>query len=393
MTREKLRFLLYRYSTKTASPQEEGELMQALADPLYANHIKEWVDEQWDKQQTHDHLSDVQSNELYASILKKINIKKQGFRIGTWARIAIAASIILVAGAGLLLLLNKQKVQQVNIAAAQTTNDISAPDSNRAILRLADGSIIYLDSAGNGTLATEGNAKIVKTANGQLMYDVTANKDGTVHYNTLTNPRGSRVISIMLADGSKVWLNAASSIKYFTAAGGNTRDVEITGEAYFEVAKNATKPFHVKAASGIDIEVLGTHFNVMSYDDEKLTKTTLAEGKVKVTYKAASVKLSPAQQARFTKNNEQLAIQEADVNKELAWKEGIFQFEEDDLPGIMRQFSRWYDVEVSIPASLPDERYTGLISKDLALSQVLQILKLAGINYTIEGKRLTIKKI
>jgi ferric-dicitrate binding protein FerR (iron transport regulator) len=201
---------------------------------------------------------------------------------------------------------------------------------------------------------------------------------------------------LQLADGSKVWLNAASSIRFPTGFAGKERRVEITGEVYFEVAPDATRPFTVVigSASGNDggeVQVLGTHFNINAYDDEATVRTTLAEGKVKVSKAGSLALLQPLQQAVFEKEKAKLKVRQAELDKELAWKTGMFEFQDDDLPTIMRQLSRWYDVDVSFAGPTTNKLYNGSIRRQATLSQVLQILKLAGVSYVLEGKKLTVR--
>lgn len=314
--------------------------------------------------------------------------------LNNWKRLSIAASVILIAGAATFLYFNNSSANNTNIASiqkpAKQKND-AAPGHDNAMLTLADGSTIILDSAANGELAQEGNMKVLKI-DGQITYAGNSEADRVI-YNTMTTARGNQY-QLQLADGSKVWLNAASSIRFPTAFTGNERKVEITGEAYFEVAKNPSRPFKVLVASpagGMEVEVLGTHFNINAYDDEAAVKTTLAEGKVKVTTGRSLVMLQPSQQAVLNKENQQLKAMQANLEKELAWRMGMFEFQDDDLLAVMRQLSRWYDVDVSFSGAVSKKLYTGSIRRQATLSQAFQILKLAGVSYTLEGKAITVK--
>jgi len=285
------------------------------------------------------------------------------------------------------------KVNIASIKQIKAKNDV-APGRDNAILTLADGSVILLDSAANGELVLEGNTKVLKM-NGQILYTENGASTSKVIYNTMSTARGNQY-QLQLADGSKAWLNAASSIRFPTAFTGNERRVEITGEVYFEVAHNAAKPFIVKIApvpggDSCEVQVLGTHFNISAYDDEAAIKTTLAEGKVKVAKAGSIVLLQPLQQAILNKGNKKLKVLQADVEKELAWKAGMFEFQDDDLQTIMRQLARWYDVKVSFERPVSKKLFNGSIRRQASLSQVLQILKLAGVSYTLEGKSVNIK--
>jgi transmembrane sensor len=320
------------------------------------------------------------------------------FSLANRKRLTIAASIIFITGAAALLHFNTGSTKNTSLVTIQKpdqNNDV-APGHDNALLTLADGSAIVLDSAANGTLVQEGNIKVLKM-DGQISYAGNNEAEDKIVYNTMSTARGNQY-HLQLADGSKVWLNAASSIRFPTTFAGNERSVEITGEAYFEVTHDAAKPFTVKISStsgtdGGEVQVLGTHFNINAYDDEAAVRTTLAEGKVKVTRAGSLVLLQPLQQAVWNKENEKLKVRHADLGKELAWKTGMFEFQDDDLPTIMRQLSRWYDVNVRFEGPLSKKVFNGSIRRQASLSQVLQILKLAGVSYTLEGKNVTVRSI
>jgi ferric-dicitrate binding protein FerR (iron transport regulator) len=208
--------------------------------------------------------------------------------------------------------------------------------------------------------------------------------------NTITTPRGGQY-QVVLPDGSKVWLNAASSIEFPTSFTGNTRNVSITGEAYFEVAKNAAKPFLVKTNRAV-IEVLGTHFNVMAYDDEAEMKTTLLEGAVKVKSGSTSNYLRHGQQAVLNATGQTRVLDDVDVDDATAWKNGIFQFNDAGIEVIMRQASRWYDVNVSYEGQIPVKQFTGRISRKVKASELLNMLAYTGVKFRIEGKNIIVTK-
>ncbi|WP_158796893.1 FecR family protein [Pedobacter sp. L105] len=272
------------------------------------------------------------------------------------------------------------------------------PGSNKAVLTLANGSKIVLNDAKRGKIASQENVDIDKTENGQVVYKVkntvnTTNPSAAAKLmamNTIVTPRGGQYM-IILPDGTKVWLNAASSLKYPTEFQGNERRVELTGEAYFEVAKNAAKPFFVKTISQT-VEVLGTHFNVSSYADETTTKTTLLEGSVKVsgTNGRQEIKLKPGQQAVGMASTLKV-LSDPDIDEAMAWKNGKFLFRNASLPTIMRQLSRWYDVDVEYQGDTPERHYRGRVSRDVPVSQVFEILKTSGINFTISGRKIIVK--
>jgi hypothetical protein len=271
------------------------------------------------------------------------------------------------------------------------------PGRNKAILKLADGSEIVLDDSRKGEIAHQQNISINKTQNGQVIYQLDDTNTPTrqsnqtvIQYNTIQTPRGGQY-EVVLPDGTRAWLNAASSLKYPVLFSGNERRVELNGEAYFEVAKDASKPFFVKTASQT-IQVLGTHFNVNSYTDEQSVKTTLLEGSVKINFNNlnAGIKLSPGEQAVNHAGNVAI-IHNADVDEALAWKNGKFLFRNTDLQTIMRQLSRWYDVDVEYEGKTIIRHYKGRISRNVPVSQVFEILKTSGLNFIIDGRKIIVK--
>lgn len=275
------------------------------------------------------------------------------------------------------------------IATSPSKNDI-APGGNRAILTLADGTQIPLDSAGAGQLAQQGNTHIIKLDSGQLAYRPTNGADATtLLYNTISTPRGGQ-FRITLPDGTQVWLNASSSLRYPTAFTGRERRVELSGEAYFEVAKNAGMPFRISSKE-MEVEVLGTHFNVMAYDDEEVLKTTLLEGAVKVTRNGDSRRLLPGEQARVHKGSGSMdVLQDANTEEAVAWKNGFIQFEGQDIKAAMRMLARWYNVEVDYRGAVP-AHFRGNIPRNVPVSQVLKMMELTGeVHFTIEGNRIIV---
>lgn len=289
----------------------------------------------------------------------------------------------------------KQEIVKTTPTKPQLKNDI-APGGNKAILTLADGSTIVLDSASNGTISQQGNIKVQKLNNGLLAYTINGKQvteSDEAFYNTISTPRGGQY-QVTLADGTKVWLNAASSIRFPVLFKGKERKVEITGEAYFEVAKNKAMPFKVKANSS-EIEVLGTHFNVNSYDDEASIKTTLLEGKVKVSVPAiagnqSSKFLLPGQQAGINKEGKINVMDNADTEEAVAWMNGHFQFKSADLKMILRQISRWYDVDVEYKGNA-NLHFTGQLTRNENVSKVFEKLVLTGeVHFKIDGKRIIV---
>lgn len=310
----------------------------------------------------------------------------------TWFRVA-AAILAIVSVSGLYFVLT-QKGQYPAVAKKETkapAGDV-LPGSNKAVLVKSDGSEVVLEDANNQTIR-EKNGQEIANKNGALSYNtVNPVPVDKIMYNTVRVPRKGQY-QLVLADGTKVWLNAESSLTYPTAFNGNERIVEITGEGYFEVAKNAEKPFHV-IHDKIDVQVLGTHFNVNSYTDEKEAKITLLEGAVAVSTSPSTgseVQLKPGQQARLGTNGKLRVLDDADIEEVMAWKEGRFQFKDADLKSIMRQLMRWYDIDVEYKGNIEDRFFTADISRNKNLSSVVKILELSNIHCTIEGRTLIVR--
>jgi len=308
-----------------------------------------------------------------------------------WWRFA-AAAMVIVSVAFFIYDTSSHKKHNISIASVignKTVEDIK-PGSSIAQLILADGSVVSLDSAGTLQLK-EKDGTLINKQSGKLIYNQAALNTSDVLFNTLSIPRGGEY-QVVLPDGTKVWMNAASTLRYPTRFTGNERKVFLNGEAYFEVAKNAGMPFRVIVDTDMTVQVLGTHFNIKAYSDEDEVKTTLVEGLVKVSKKMNTVMLSPSKQAAWGKINQRLTVSEADVDKETAWKNGMIEFREDNLPYIMKQISRWYDVDVIFIGNYPDGNYSGSIRRQSTLLQVLEILKAAGVQFKMEGKKVTILK-
>lgn len=320
----------------------------------------------------------------------------------------IAAAAILITGS-VAMLVSRQKSTTSEQSQQQIVSrpDVKAPTTNKATITLANGQQVALDSLNKGMLAQQGNVKLVKLADGQIAYQAAVGpRSEALQYNTLSNPRGSKVIDMALSDGSHVWLNAGSSLTYPVAFMGKERKVAITGEAYFEIAPDASKPFYVNKGSAT-VKVLGTRFNVDAYDDDENIKVTLIQGSVKVlntseTNPAADKKtaagqnpaegiiLTPGQQAAITKDNPIRIVPNPDLEAVMAWKDGLFNFNKVSLQDVMRQLSRWYDVDVQYQGTVTTKMLGGEMQRDLDLSEVLDGLRDIGVHFRLEGKKLTV---
>jgi transmembrane sensor len=303
-----------------------------------------------------------------------------------------AASILLtLAAGGYFLARNSRHDQPLALQKPATIG----PGKQGAILRLADGTALVLDSLGNGTIATQNGARVL-LKNGQLAYDPTGKGTGEATYNTMTTPKG-RQFQLMLPDGTKVWLNAASSIQFPTIFSGKDRRVRVTGEAYFEVVADKKMPFRVNVNNQAEIEVLGTNFNINAYDNEAAIKTTLLEGKVKVVSARdnhPATILQPGQQAVIRPGDPSgslVPVQAADIDKVMAWKNGVFNFEGASLREVMNQIERWYDITVVYDKNVPDIKFFGEISREFNLADLIDALKDAGVHFKIEtGRKLVV---
>ncbi|MDR6781569.1 transmembrane sensor [Pedobacter africanus] len=303
------------------------------------------------------------------------------FKAAAWAAVVfLVISAVYLAG-------NRQKTTSLTNSTAK--NDI-VPGGDKAFLTLANGRKISLTDAANGEIAKEAGLSITKTADGQLVYTVKEDTETSTNlWNTIETPKGGKY-QINLPDGTRVWLNAASALRYPAKFAGDKRVVTLTGEGYFEVAKNREMPFVVKTA-GQEVQVLGTHFNINSYADEGSVKTTLAEGSVRVipVAEAEKVTLKPGEQSELDKKG--IQVKKADLEAVLAWKQGDFIFDGEDLKSIMRKVARWYDVEVIYKGAFDNLKFGGSISRSKNISSVLGIMEETGsVHFDIEGKRVTV---
>lgn len=279
-----------------------------------------------------------------------------------------------------------------NNTGLANTEDMPAmeikPGGNVAVLTLADGTSIALDSLNTHALPPQGNTELLRPADGQLIYTAPPDAEKAVMFNTLRTPNGGQY-QLTLPDGTRVWLNAASSLRYPTAFIGSSRTVELLGEGYFEVTTNAAQPFIVSTPSAM-VTVLGTHFNINAYSNEQVSRTTLLEGRVQVGAFGETVMLKPGQQAGIPQQPGEIQITQADINQVMAWKNGYFAFEHTDLKTLMRQIARWYDVEILYEQEPGDARFVGEVSRNTNLSEVLKILELSGVHFRIDGKRIIV---
>lgn len=315
-------------------------------------------------------------------------------RVIGWWKWAAAAAVVTGIAITSYLMWPAAKPAQSGVAVVEPAKQTDVqPGNNKARLILADNSSIVLDSIGNGTVSMQGRVAVAKQKDGQLMYSAPSKIDepaltASLLYNTIAIPRGGQY-QLILADGSKVWLNAASSLRFPVAFAANERRVQLTGEGYFEVSKDADRPFIVQTQTA-DVRVLGTHFNVSAYPDEAW-KTTLLEGSVAVKRNASQVFLRPGNQAIVKGMDDHIAlVREADTDEAIAWKEGFFHFKDADVVSVMNQLSRWYDVDIVYKEPVQNKAFKGRITRNVRLSGLVKALKESGINCEIEQHKLIV---
>jgi transmembrane sensor len=300
-----------------------------------------------------------------------------------WMPISIAAGLLILFSVGIFLYTQQTSIEK---QSGNYANDIP-PGKNSATLTLADGHKIYLSEKSSGEFAKQQGVNISKAKDGKLIYTITGAKNQTVSYNTLSTTNGEQ-IEVLLPDGTSVWLNAASELKFPTTfAGAKNRRVELIGEGYFEVFKNKKVPFIVHTDKQ-EVQVLGTHFNINSYAEDADAKTTLLEGSVMINHKTV---IKPGQQASGSALN--ITTSNIDTELAVAWKNNKFMFEQENIQGIMNRIKRWYNVEVVYSGEVSKQLYTGSVSRFANVSKVLEILELTGnVHFKIEGRRITVMK-
>lgn len=364
---------------KTAT---EEEIVYALS--VLGAHFEQLDDESSEDQELIDlieqRLDQIQAAENFNNRRPSI-LKMYGFRI-----VAAAATIALFIIAGLMLNRTPERGKLATTVTKPHKAKIN-PGKNTATLTLGNGNMIVLDSANNGVLANLNHVRIVKSKSGELVYDTSASAPGSekLSYNMINVPRGGQY-QVVLPDGTHVWLNSASTLRYPTRFEGADRQVQLTGEAYFEVAKDKTHPFRVSVNDAV-VQVLGTHFNIMGYKDEGVTRTTLLEGAVKVLKGSEQQTIRPGQQAIV---REGIRVAEVDVDEAVEWKNGNFNFSHEKLDVIMRKISRWYDVEVDYEGKTTNATFVGTLPRSSDISEVLKYLQLTKlVHFKVIGRRIT----
>jgi ferric-dicitrate binding protein FerR (iron transport regulator) len=390
MQKEEVQKLVEKYLHNAASAEETEKLFQ-----WYRAEMK--TDSEWNFDEQED------ENKLKSFIFSRIELADTTDNrfIGTrkYYSLAAAASAVIFLISGLYFLHKsddvKTDINPVKVATKPAVNDIQ-PGGIKAILTLSDGKKIVLDDSQNGVVLNQGDIKIHKNSQGVIEYtliesaneqSINERKEVQTVYNTIQTPVGGK-FQLNLADGSKVWLNSASSLRFPVFFAGDTREVELKGEAYFEVSKNVDKKFSVRSGNQT-VEVLGTHFNINAYSDEPSITTTLIEGAVRVielNSKKSQI-LKPGEQSKVDR---EIRIQRKDTQAEVAWKDGYFYFENASIETVMRQLGRWYGITARYEPELPEHHFEGAIATNLTLLEVLEILQKSNIHFRLEGKEVIV---
>jgi ferric-dicitrate binding protein FerR (iron transport regulator) len=398
MQTDRFKILLERYLDGSLSPDEWDALSRQLSHRIHGSQLHRVIDQvledrrfagMADQRRAHALFSDI----LSAASKEQGNNKQLPRMIPYRAPVAAAAALILLLAGGWLFYRHNEGGKAARLAVETTRPGV--PGGHKAVLILSGGAAVVLDSAGNGKIASQGNTRVLKY-NGLLSYRLQGAEAAPpkVLYNTVVTPRGG-AYEVLLADSSKVWLNAASSLHFPTSFPGKSREVTLTGEAYFEITHHASQPFivHISSAEGApkgEVQVLGTHFNINAYDDESAIRTTLLGGKIRVTGGGGSIALSPGEEADLDKNGVLNLREKVDTQEAVAWKNGLFLFRNTDIRVVMRQVARWYDIEVNY-AGNTEARLSGMISRNTQLTQVLRMLELTReVHFKTAGKIVTV---
>lgn len=381
--------LLQRYLNGQCSREEMDALFDYLNTPASRRPLLTAMQQEFERVLNEKHeVPQALGDRIETRLLQEIGrTKVVPMRSRPYLKWGAAAAVALLLSTAIGFYISRQPAAPR--LAQRPAAPAASPGSNKAKLTLADGSVVTLDSAGN-QIIRQGDVT-VQQHNGQLLYPVTAGPSSIIRYNLLAVPRGGQ-FNVVLPDGSQVWLNAASSMRYPTSFAASHRTVEIQGQAYFDIKPVAGQPFIVKV-NNMEIQVLGTSFDVMAYADEPVTRTTLIQGAVKVKSGAGESYLHPGQAAAVSNTSGNITVQPADLREATAWRAGFFDFENASLASVLKQLSRWYDVEADFSA-LPDgNRFGGYISRNLPLPEVLPMLETDKVKLRLEGRTIKVKVI
>jgi len=364
-----------------------GYIRGTITEPEH-DELDKWVEASEDNMLLFEELTDEKNIEANLEWMDKVTTEKNlelikkkieftqkpyNLKIKKWFYSIAASILLLVAAFGIYKIINSKQSKQKSLAKIDQTG--IQPGGNKATLTLSNGSVIDLVNTPNGLINGDNGTIINKSKDGEILYNESGSSNSAANYNILTTPRGGQY-EVQLPDGSHVWLNAASSLKYPTEFSTSERIVELNGEGYFEIAKDKTKPFKVKLADGSEVKVLGTHFNIMAYENEKAKEITLLEGRVEITKGNNKQSLIPGQQGRIL-SSKIILVDAADTNQVTGWKNGQFIFHDEDIQSIMRQVARWYDVDIKYEAS-NTQHFNAAISRKEPVLKLLHILQETG---------------
>ena len=382
------KYLFKRYYHNTASGEEIKELF-LLLDKNDTEELHNLISGVWEETSSSSFFDELENQRILENILANKKHPKS-IKLNFQKISAIAAVLLIPLVFGLFFYFAKQQPSpKQNKTAHREYSDIN-PATKKAILTFSDGRQINLDDSKNGIVANQKNVIISKNENGKLVYrskNDDNNSDANL-INTLTIPKGGHY-ELVLPDGTKVWLNAASELKFPVSFSGTERRVSLSGEAYFEVAKNPNKPFIVSYADA-EVKVLGTHFNIKAYADDEQSAATLLEGAIHISDGSYSKTLKPDEQAIIGKDKQLSVLTLTDTSPVIAWKNNYFQFTDAGIKEVMKQVSRWYNVEVVYQNKIPLHAINGKISRNVKLSRLLEMLGFTGINFQVKDKTIII---
>jgi len=374
MSKEHFEELFEKFLGESMSPAELARFRELFSDEQY-HGIRDRLLETAFSNKAFAEAGEHDPDLVFGELVQKLQApRRKGILVSFRFRaVAAAVLIFLLAGAGWMIFGTKP----------------AALPGDKATLTLADGHTIVLGNEGNGSLALQGQSEVIKVDSGLLAYHATGKGTGEMVYNMITTPRGGQY-QVILPDGTHVWLNSTSSLRFPSSFQGSSRTVTLTGEGYFEVARHPSMPFVVQTDQ-VAVNVLGTHFNIMAYPQEAAVRTTLEEGSVKVVHGKDGVLITPGQQAELGRNGELKVINDVDLDEALAWKNGKFQFNETDIETIMRQISRWYDVDIAYKGNLSGIRLSGSLSRKEPVAHLLELLEeTKRVKFITEGKQITV---
>jgi transmembrane sensor len=391
MTEQRVRYLFQRYFINVCTEAESLEFLHLLKQGQQDEDLLRVMEECWETYTSDRQAPGGMAERVLAGATRPRPGLLRSMLLSYRLRVASAAAVLILLAGALFLTGQRPEKKTPPRETAVQKHDI-LPGGDKAILTLSNGRQIVLDSAANGKLAEQGRTRIIKLDNGQLAYVGGSSNPQDAAYNTISTPNGGHY-NVVLTDGTKVWLNAASSLTFPSAFKGSSREVQLKGEGYFEVAPDPSKPFLVKV-NDMKVTVLGTSFNIMAYKEEDAVRTTLLDGSVRLSGPVRTRMLTPGQQVSYNTEGEIRLVNEADPDEAIAWKNGRFQFSSTNIQVIMRQIARWYDVKISYEGDVKNETFSGSTPMTGNVSEILKMLELTHtVHFDITDKTITVKEM